>query len=69
VFYFRRTVMLQCASQSVTADILFGWKGISLTIYCFPFMKAGNAGQTNQVGTGVKQCSQITSLINTLEKF
>jgi hypothetical protein len=58
--------LLQCAPS--TANIPSQWKGISLTIYCFPSLKVGSTERTNQVDKGVKQCSQISSPINTLYK-
>jgi hypothetical protein len=58
--------LAQCAPPA--ADIPSGWKGISLTIYCFSSVKVGSTGRTNQVDTSVKQCSQISSAINTQYK-
>jgi hypothetical protein len=58
---------VQCALPSA-GNIPFGWKGISLTIYCFPSVQVGSTGRTNQFDTGVKQCPQISSPINALYK-
>jgi hypothetical protein len=65
---FIRTVvnLVQCAPS--VANIPFEWKGISLTIHGFPSANVGSTGPTNLIDTAVKQCSQISSAIDTRYK-